>query len=217
MYLLLDTRSGGEVQLVASKTRVSLLKAQTIPCLKLPSALLLARLMDTVSKSLEIELQLSVPCCFTDSTVALSWTRRTDKSWKPFVQNRVNEIRSLLSPSRWKHCSGKDNPADIPSRGLAPLELSMNQLWRNRPEWLVLTETPDEDLAVSPECVAEMKMNSVHGLMTSEDSTGLSQIIRCEDFSSYNHLISVTALVLKFCHLLQCRLKNCGSSNLRSV
>ena len=81
----------------------------------------------------------------------------------------------------------------------------MNQLWHNRPEWLVLTETPHEDLAVSPECVAEMKINSVHGLMTSEDSTGLSQIIRCEDFSSYNHLISVTALVLKFCHLLQCR------------
>ena len=50
-----------------------------------------------------------------------------------------------------------------------------------------------------------MKINSVHGLMTSEDSTGLSQIFRCEDFSPYNHMTSVTALVLKLCHLLRCR------------
>ena len=87
---------------------------ETIPHLELLSALLWAHLMDAVSKSLEIELQLSVPRCFTDSTVALCWIRGTHKSWKPFVQNRVNEIRNLLSPSRWKHCSGKDNLADIP-------------------------------------------------------------------------------------------------------
>ncbi len=42
VYLLLETASDSEVRFVASKTRVSLLKSQTIPRLELLSALLLA-------------------------------------------------------------------------------------------------------------------------------------------------------------------------------
>ncbi len=114
VYLLLETTSDSVVRFVASKTRVSLLKSQTIPRLELLSALLLARLLDSVSQSLSIELSLSLPQCFTDSTVTLCWIKGTDKCWKPFVQNRVAEIRTLVSSSQWKHCSGKDNPADIP-------------------------------------------------------------------------------------------------------
>ena len=36
----------------------------------------------------------------------------------------------------WARCSGKENPADIPSRGMMPLELSVSKLWRNGPDWL---------------------------------------------------------------------------------
>ena len=54
-------------------------------------------------QSLECELQLSPARCFTDSTVALCWIKGTDKSWKPFVQNCVDEIRKLTLPEFWKH------------------------------------------------------------------------------------------------------------------
>ncbi len=188
------------------QTRVSPLKSQTIPGLELLSALLLARLLDSVSQSLSTELTLSLPQCFTNSTVTLCLIKGTDKCWKPFVQNRVAEIRTLVPSSQWKHCSGKDNPADIPSRGLSPLELSMSALWHNGPEWLVMSSVTDEEDSTIPlECLAELKcgnLNSAHGLLITEVDVVVGQIMKCEDFSSYCHLIAVTAVVLKFCRLL---------------
>ena len=109
MYLLVETAAGMAVRFVASKTRVAPLRGQTIPRLELLSALLLARLLTNVLEGLQDELKMSPPHYFTDSTVALCWIKGTDKTWKPFVQNRVNEIRKLTSTELWKHCSGKNN------------------------------------------------------------------------------------------------------------
>ena len=136
VYLVIKTSTGHSVRFVVSKTRVAPVKAQTIPRLELLSALLLARLMAIVAQGLESELPLTQPRCFTDSKVALFWIQGHGKEWKPFVQNRVNEIRRLTPMECWQHCSGKDNPANIPSRGLTPLELSVNVLWRKGPDWL---------------------------------------------------------------------------------
>ena len=129
VYLLLEANSRNSVKFVAAKTRIAPLQSQTIPRLELLSALLLARLMVAVTQSLETELPLSPPRCFTDSTVFLCWIKGINKTWKTFVQNRVTEIRKLTSPDCWKCCPGKDNPADIPSRGFTPLELSVSTLW----------------------------------------------------------------------------------------
>ena len=90
--------------------------------------------MSTVASSLSVRINLEDP--LTNSQVALFWITRMDREWKPFVQNRVNEIHKLLPVDCWSHCSGKENPADIPSRGMMPLELSVSRLWRNGPEWL---------------------------------------------------------------------------------
>ena len=56
------------------------LKQHMIPRLELLSALLLVRLMSNVTQAPQEELQLSQPCCFTDSTVALYWITEVDKS-----------------------------------------------------------------------------------------------------------------------------------------
>ena len=69
MYLVLKSSAGPVVRFIASKTRVSPLKSQTIPQLKLLSALLLARLMTSVATSLEVEVQLGQPTCYTDSVL----------------------------------------------------------------------------------------------------------------------------------------------------
>jgi len=136
VYLVLRTNTDTTVRFVVSKTRVAPLRPHTIPRLELLSAFLLSRLIASVANSLRPTLpQLEIQC-FTDSQVALYWIRGTNKEWKPFVQNRVNEIRRNVHPDVWSHCPGKSNPADLPSRGLTALENSVNQLWRQGPEWL---------------------------------------------------------------------------------
>ena len=115
VYLLVEMGSGCYTRFVAYKTRVSPVKGQTIPRLELLSALLLSKLMASVSQALDLELSLGQPSYFTDSKVTLYWIKGQEKEWKPFVQNRVNQIRTLAPVDRWSHCTGKENPADIPS------------------------------------------------------------------------------------------------------
>ena len=187
---------------------MSLLKVQTIPHLELLSALLLARLITSVIESLTPRYELLAPMCFTDSQVPLFWIRGIDKDWKLFVQNRVEEIRRLVPAQLWSHCPGKDNPADIPSRGLSPIELSLSKLWRNGPEWLKTklecyplrsdTDTPEQ-------CMVEMKAgdrsDTLHSLLTHQ-TLGIGCVIDSERFSTTHTLYRVTAYVLKFIRLL---------------
>jgi len=79
IYLVEVTPSGRLSSFVVSKTRVSPLKAQTIPRLKVLSALLLARLMKTVTETLATRLTLQTQRCFTGSQISLCWIKSTDK------------------------------------------------------------------------------------------------------------------------------------------
>ena len=64
---------------VTSKTQVAPLKALTIPRLELLSAVLLARLITSISESLSTTIDLSEPRCFTDSQVTLFWIKGTGR------------------------------------------------------------------------------------------------------------------------------------------
>ena len=207
VYLVIETPDGCHSRIVASKTRVSPLKAQTIPRLELLSALLLSRLVATVTRALEGELTLTEPHCFTDSTVTLFWIQGVDKSWKQFVQNRVTEIRELVPPTYWAHCARQNNPADLPSRGLAPCELSDSQLWWKGPDWLENSDLGDgnSEATMPEECERELKVDRgevSHGLLVASPSPGIGQLMKCEDFSSLRRLIGVTAIILKFCDIM---------------
>lgn len=199
VYLVVETERGITVRFVVAKTRVAPLQAQTIPRLELLSAVLLSRLIAAVYSSLESTLPQLEPKCF---TVALFWIRGTAKEWKPFVQNRVAEIRKNVPPDCWNHCSGKTNPADLPSRGLPSLELSVSQLWRRGPEWLNTTSSfPDvmEPTAMPEECAVEMRSKDqpTHALLASESMPTVGKILNCKDYDSLSHLLRVTARVLK--------------------
>ena len=205
VYLVEEASGCKRSSFVASKTRVAPLKTLTIPRLELLSAVLLARLISNITDSLSTRIDLKEPKCYTDSQVSLFWIKGTGRDWRPFVQNRVNEVHKLVPAEYWDHCSGKENPADIPSRGLTPIELSVNQLWRNGPEWLKtsINVTPiPEDI---PElCVPELKSTSqgvVHNLLTTQ-SPSIGQLINIRRFSSI-YKYRTTACVLKFVKLLR--------------
>ena len=134
VHLGILTIEGYYLRFLVANTRVVPLKKQSIPRLKLLSALLLLRLMEAMKSSLTLELVISSYYCFTDSRVALVWIQNADKSWKPFVQNRFSEIRSLLPVESCKHIPGIENPVDLPARGTTPIELVANKLWRDGPQ-----------------------------------------------------------------------------------
>ena len=161
VYLQVESESGIFGKFLCSKTRVAPVKKLTIPRLKLLSALLLARLVNTARSALEHEINLGDPISYTDSQVALCWIFGVDKEWKQFVQNRVLEIRELVPAASWRHCRGSQNPADIPSRGVSPSELQEKlELWLHGPTMLLSSEDAMgvADMTVLPEeCLTEMK------------------------------------------------------------
>ena len=213
VYLRIKTSAGYSVKFLASKTRVTPLREQTIPRLELLSALLLARLMTSIKESLATRLPLSDPTCYTDSRVALYWIQGTHREWKQFVQNRTTEIRELLPSDCWKHCAGKDNPADSPSRGLSLSELAVNKLWREGPHWLTTEDADDcdEDTSIPEECIQELKAKEkklLHNMMVTESPNGLSQLMDCTRYSSLHGLLHVTAHVLRAVEVFKGRIKD---------
>ena len=202
VYLVLKTEEETFVRFVVAKTRVAPLQAQTIPRLELLSALLLSRLITTVSNSLKSTLQWLELRCFTDTQVALFWIHGTDKDWKPFVRNRVAEIRRLVPPNCWSHFSGETNPADLPSRGLSLLELSVNQLWRHGPEWLgtkLISQDETDSVSMPEECAMEMKAKSQpsHSLLAPNPKRTVGEIMDYRNYSTLSQLLRVTAYVLR--------------------
>ena len=208
VYLVIETPTGQFVKFIASKTRVAPLQGLTIPRLELLSGLLLAKLITSITTALEPELELKQPTCYTDSMVSLYWIVGIDREWKQFVENRVREIRRLVPLDRWKHCSGRENPADLPSRGLPLVELSINKLWRNGPSWLSNQEECEnhQGIEISEECVLEMKSKDqkiVLSLLATEEKAGISQVMNCKDYSFIDRLFRVAAYVLRFVNRLK--------------
>jgi len=209
IYLAVRTSVGESLQFVTSKARVAPTQTQTIPRLELLSSLLLARLITTVSKGLSSQLTLGPHRCFTDSTVALYWIKGTSKEWKQFVQNRVIEIRRLVSPELWSHCCGQNNPADIPSRGLTAKDMATNELWWNGPT--SLERNNPEELTMPAECAVEMmaKDRVSHNLLTGNPTPNVSlqQVIVCKNYSTLTRLLRVTAYVIRFLKMLKGRMR----------
>ena len=127
---------GVDVKLIASKTRVAPVKRQTIPRLELAAATVLAKLVDSLLKALDWNVEVFY---WVDSMTALHWIRN-DRAWKPYILHRVNEIRSVSSAESWHFCPGSLNPADLPSRGISGQELSNSSLWFSGPEFLTRDE-----------------------------------------------------------------------------
>ena len=161
IYLHVTTTVGRYVKLVASKSRVAPVKELTILRLELLAALVLARLITHVKEALELDVTITNMTCWTDSSVTLFWIKGEEREWKQFVRNWVNEIRNLVPASRWQHCNGKDNPPNIPSRGLSHVELSKCLLWKEGPKWLTCytedTKSVVNSTQIPEECFVEVR------------------------------------------------------------
>ncbi|GFX22327.1 integrase catalytic domain-containing protein [Trichonephila clavipes] len=161
-FLRVKHKDRVSVDLVTSKSRVAPLKRLSLPRLELMGTLLAARLAKEVKKILDQKCSTRA-FFWTDSQVTLHWIKGPSHRWKPFVANRVREIQSLTDPNSWFHCSGKDNPADLLTRGISVDALTTNSKWWNGSSFLRQIDFQTKGLdEVIPERVylTEMRKNS---------------------------------------------------------
>ncbi|GFV52897.1 integrase catalytic domain-containing protein [Trichonephila clavipes] len=185
-----------ETSFICSKGRVAPLKSLTLPRLELTAALLSARLAKQVSSCLKFDANIYY---WTDSLISYYWIRGDSSAFKPYIKNRVQEIQLLSGPMQWGHCPGKDNPADLLSRGTSAVKLAQNELWWHGPPWLKLT--PDHwpnrhrDILDSELCSEDLEhRSSVHVTVTQQREA----LVDINRFRSLKKLLKTTAWVFRF-------------------
>ena len=155
-----DSSGYCRVTCIASKTRVAPLQQMTLPRLELMGCLLSARL----AKSIGDALSLQFPTLYwSDSQVALSWISKTPSALKQFVGNRVQEIQRLSTPANWRFVPGKENPADLCSRGV-PTSALLDEdcIWWRGPDWLRQPESTWALNSKPMETTAECRIERTH-------------------------------------------------------
>lgn len=106
--------------------------------------------------------------------------------------------------TQWAHCAGKENPADISSRGIDPCGLIDNSLWLYGPTWLHSEILDIEDpMQIPEECKPEQqKLKKTVTMLVAGDVVNIGSLIKCMDFSSRNGWFK-WQLVLRFVNVLR--------------
>ncbi|KRY14755.1 hypothetical protein T12_1867 [Trichinella patagoniensis] len=183
---------------VMAKSRVAPLKKMTLPRLELMAAQMAAKLMTFVKEALKIRIDRLT--CWTDSKITLYWIKSISRRWKPFIQNRVENIQQLVEPSQRRHCPNNSNPADILIRGSTIKRLRSDSLWWNGPTWLTDEDSWPKDIDSSkPEeydaeyCVTEER-RSIQVLVELVENIKLNP----ERYEHFDRLLRITAFCKRF-------------------
>ncbi|XP_071952433.1 uncharacterized protein [Antedon mediterranea] len=201
-YLYQKDESGNVNRtLVAAKSRLAPLKAQTIPRLELQAALLAARLDTMIREELK-EIKIDQSVCWTDSTCVLRYLSNDETRFKTYVGNRVSAILSRTNKDQWRFLNSAENPADLASRGMTAEEMMTSEMWYCGPKFLTQNdskwpEMPD-DLALR---MNDPEVKGVTALVVAEINTTLDEIT--SQFSSWKTLSRVTGWVLRFTNNLK--------------
>lgn len=181
--------------IVMAKNRVAPVKTISLPRLELLGALTGARLANHLLKVVKTERVYM----WSDSQIVLSWIM-SSKNLKPFIANRLTEMKKLVEKCQWNYCPTDQNPADYLTRGISAKQLSDNQLWINGPQWIVNRKNWPTWTRNLDECNALTILSEEN--TDGETSEKLSQRVRpfidISRVCSLHKLIRITGYVLRF-------------------
>jgi hypothetical protein len=142
---------------------------------ELNSAVLLARLLDSVKERLEKSAKYFY---WMDSEVALRWIRNGPFSGIKYHDARIEIINQLCPLGAWNHVPGSQNPADIASRGVTADELMTSDVWLTGPTWLANPNTwPTQPADFDDLSVVGVAVNKVSKCVPKKDTDFLHQYI----------------------------------------
>ena len=188
-----------------AKSPIAPAKKLTLPQLELTAAVIGARL----ASYLQSQLHLNKVYLWSDSQIVLYWLHST-KELKPFVANRVREIKERTSLTSWKYFPTSDNPADLLTRGIRFQQLESSEMWKQGP-YLLSQElqwpawSPMEGAPPQAVNLLATETTAPTGIAVTNHAKrpGLHRLITVSQFSTLSKLLSVKAYVLRFAHNLR--------------
>ena len=138
---------------------------------------------------------------YSDSTTVLHWLK--SDNLPVFVQNRVNSIQSVTDVT-YQYVSTRDNPADLPSRGVTASSLSASKLWWHGPSLPVKSKVDASVHVAAGEGPSEgsSKGSGGQGIGHNSQANKKSEAppfgMNVENFSSFDSLVRVSAFCFRF-------------------
>ena len=200
-----------------SKTRLAPIKTVSLPRLELNAAVIGVTLYKLIIK--EIDLPITKIFFWTDSMLVLQYIHDENHRFKVFVANRVTEIREQTNPEQWNHIEGKNNPADICSRGvMSPVQLLQDNNegdnWIRGPKmlWQTKENATYHSEKIEPLDEDHKEIKKTNYLVATNVNHDTNKF-PFERYSSWKRLKRVMAWIKRFYHNLKAKAKK-KSTNL---
>ena len=110
-----------------------------------------------------------------------------------FAGVRIGEIQDLTEKNDWYWIEGSLNIADIITRGCAPPVLGEGSQWQTGPAFL---RNPDEEWPLKQSFTEQTLPETVVMTAHVTSSCTIGDIVKIDNYSSYDNLIRATARVI---------------------
>lgn len=135
--------------------------------------------------------------CFArcDSTIVLSWSHGAVPGLPLLMAHKAAQSRSNLCPLSWAHCSRKQIPADILTRGVTAATLQEEEVCFNGRPWLTQLSSCRPTI---PEALKHLSDDADKELPSSHAAISSEPYLDPSHCSRHSRLLAVTVFVFCF-------------------